>query len=52
MRVHSPNGKSISIHYCIKLAGFQRGPDSPFLITTVCFRGELDDCVERDLDVG
>ena len=35
-----------------KIAGFQHSPDLPFLITTVCFRCEFDDSVERNLYVG
>jgi hypothetical protein len=35
-----------------KMAGLQRSPDLPFLITTVCFRCELDDSVEGNLYVG
>jgi hypothetical protein len=35
-----------------KIAGLQHSPDLPFLITTVCFRCELDDSVERNLYVG
>jgi hypothetical protein len=39
-------------HYFPKKAGLQHSPDLPFLITTVCFRCELDDSVERNLYVG
>jgi hypothetical protein len=35
-----------------KTDGLQCSPDLPFLITTVCFRCELDDSVERNLYVG
>jgi len=53
VRIHRPDGESISMssHY-LKIAGFQHELDSPFLITTVCFRCELDDGMERNLYVG
>jgi hypothetical protein len=39
-------------HYVTKnLLAFSHSPDLPFLITTVCFRCELDDSVERNLYV-
>lgn len=36
----------------LKIAGFQCSSELPFLITTVCFRCELDDSVKRNLYVG
>ena len=54
MRIDSPNRESISISLFMlqKIDGLQRSPDLPFLITTVCFRCELDDSVKRNLYVG
>jgi hypothetical protein len=54
MRIHSPNGESISISsFCYqKYLAVDHSPALPFLVTTVCFRCELDDSVERNLYVG